>query len=246
MPKPTTGGKGDIELTKTGKWYVYKHTAPNGKVYIGITHTKPKYRWGKDGYGYRSNQHFAKAINKYGWENFAHEILFDGLTQEQAEQKETELISFYNSADPECGYNVALGGHALSKESRKKISETRKARGIKPWITGKHWSDEVKQKFSETRKGKPPRVWTDEQRKNLSKSKAGEGNANFGKPMRETCRAALLAANEKPVYKLDGETKTLYRSAKEAGLANGICNANITRCCKGQRSTAGGFKWCYA
>jgi len=231
---------------KLEKWCVYKHTAPNGKVYIGITHTKPKYRWGKGGYGYRSNQHFANAISKYGWENFAHEVLFDGLTQAQAEQKETELIAFYNSADPECGYNVALGGHALSEQSRRKISETRKAREIKPWITGKHWSEEVKQRLSETRKGKPGRVWTDEQREKLRKSKTGAGNANFGKPMSEANRAALLAAHEKAVCKIDGETKMFYKSAKEAGLANGICNANITRCCKGQRSTAGGFKWCYA
>lgn len=231
---------------KLEKWCVYKHTAPNGKVYIGITHTKPKYRWGKGGYGYRSNQHFANAISKYGWENFAHEVLFDGLTQAQAEQKETELIAFYNSADPECGYNVALGGHALSEQSRRKISETRKAREIKPWITGKHWSEEVKQRLSETRKGKPGRVWTDEQREKLRKSKTGAGNANFGKPMSEANRAALLAAHEKAVCKIDGETKMFYKSAKEAGFANGICNANITRCCKGQRSTAGGFKWCYA
>ena len=231
---------------KLEKWCVYKHTAPNGKVYIGITHTKPKYRWGKGGYGYRSNQHFANAINKYGWENFTHEILSDGLTQEQAERKETELISFYNSADPEYGYNVALGGHALSERSRQKIGETRKARGIKPWNTGKPWSDEVKQKFSETRKGKPGRIWTDEQKAKLSKSKTGAGNANFGKPMSEASRAALLSVHEKAVCKIDRETKTFYKSAKEAGIANGVCNENITRCCKGQRATAGGFKWCYA
>ena len=32
---------------------VYKHTCPNGKVYIGITGKKPKHRWGKDGSGYK-------------------------------------------------------------------------------------------------------------------------------------------------------------------------------------------------
>lgn len=40
---------------------VYKHTAPNGKVYIGITKQKPKYRWGR-GSGYRTNEHFTRAM----------------------------------------------------------------------------------------------------------------------------------------------------------------------------------------
>ena len=31
---------------------VYKHTSPNGKVYIGITKQNPKQRWG-NGSGYR-------------------------------------------------------------------------------------------------------------------------------------------------------------------------------------------------
>ena len=44
---------------------VYKHTAPNGKVYIGITSADVKDRW-KNGYGYYRNEHFFKAITKYG------------------------------------------------------------------------------------------------------------------------------------------------------------------------------------
>lgn len=29
------------------KYVVYKHTCPNGKVYIGITSQKPEHRWKK-------------------------------------------------------------------------------------------------------------------------------------------------------------------------------------------------------
>ena len=60
---------------------VYKHTSPNGKVYIGITSRKPEQRW-SNGYGYVKNKHFTHAINKYGWENIKHEILFSNLTKE--------------------------------------------------------------------------------------------------------------------------------------------------------------------
>ena len=67
---------------------VYKHTNKvNGKVYIGITYNKPEVRWGSNGIGYK-RQLFWNAIQKYGWDNFTHEILFES----QAYQKEIELI----------------------------------------------------------------------------------------------------------------------------------------------------------
>lgn len=54
---------------------VYKHTSPSNKVYIGITSQEPERRW-KNGNGYKKNLYFTKAIKKYGWDNFAHEILW--------------------------------------------------------------------------------------------------------------------------------------------------------------------------
>lgn len=86
---------------------VYKHTAPNGKSYIGITSKDPEVRW-KNGHGYQSQTKFYNAILKYGWDNFTHEILFDGLTKELACQRETELIRQYDSIRN--GYNVSTGG----------------------------------------------------------------------------------------------------------------------------------------
>lgn len=71
---------------------VYMHTCPNSKKYIGITCRNPLYRW-NHGNGYRRNEHFFRAIVKYGWDNIKHEILFDGLTEEEAEQKEKVLIA---------------------------------------------------------------------------------------------------------------------------------------------------------
>lgn len=88
---------------------VYKHTCPNGKVYIGITRQNPIKRW-KGGSGYKENKHFYSAILKYGWVNIKHEILYDELNEEQACVKEVELISKYNSNDREFGYNNSTGG----------------------------------------------------------------------------------------------------------------------------------------
>ena len=74
---------------------VYKHTAPNGKVYIGITKRKLEERW-EAGKGYKSNSLFYKAILKYGWANIKHEVIKSGLTKEEAEIAEIYYISLYN------------------------------------------------------------------------------------------------------------------------------------------------------
>lgn len=94
------------------KYSVYKHTSPNGKVYIGITKRIPKHRWGKNGRGYRNNKYFYSAIIKYGWDSFTHEILYSGISKEEAQRMEIDLISKYNSANGDFGYNLSLGGEA--------------------------------------------------------------------------------------------------------------------------------------
>ena len=55
---------------------IYKHTSPSGKSYIGIT-KQGKKRFGKDGNGYKKQRKFYNAIQKYGWDNFKHEIIED-------------------------------------------------------------------------------------------------------------------------------------------------------------------------
>ena len=55
-----------------------KHTSPKGKSYIGITKNTNK-RFGTNGNGYKNQPKFWNAIQKYGWENFTHEIIEDNL-----------------------------------------------------------------------------------------------------------------------------------------------------------------------
>ena len=91
------------------QWCVYKHTSPSGKVYIGITSQKPEHRW-NNGDGYKGRTYFWNAIQKYGWENFEHEILYTGLSKQEAGEKEKELIELYDSTDKNKGYNLSTGG----------------------------------------------------------------------------------------------------------------------------------------
>lgn len=96
------------------KWIVYEHLFPNGKRYIGITSKQPNQRW-ENGRGYTEEHQSAmyRAIQKYGWDNIQHNILFDNLTEKEAKQKEIELIEKFHTFIhdmPCCGYNMTKGG----------------------------------------------------------------------------------------------------------------------------------------
>ena len=111
------------------KYIVYKHIFPNKKAYIGITSKKPHKRW-QNGTGYSKEKQIVmyNAIQKYGWENIKHIILYENLSFEEASIKEIELIAKFHTyiRDPLCnGYNMSTGGegcrgHGMSKEGRER------------------------------------------------------------------------------------------------------------------------------
>lgn len=111
---------------------VYKHTSPSGKAYVGITRQRPEDRW-QGGLGYRHNDYFFRAILKYGWENFTHEILHAGLDKETACAIESEIIQAEMYNDKRFGYNITNGGETFrhSPESIQKMSERRKGKGLR-------------------------------------------------------------------------------------------------------------------
>lgn len=88
-------------------YLVYKHTSPTGKVYIGITKNLPNIRW-NEGAGYETQRKFYKAIQKFGWINFSHEIIAAGLTEEEAKKLERSLILEFRSNEATYGYNTQV------------------------------------------------------------------------------------------------------------------------------------------
>ena len=104
------------------EYCVYKHTSPSGKSYIGITKQRPSARW-KGGQGYKNNLYFYRAIKKYGWRNFTHEILASGLSKGVACELEAKLIEFGRYTDKRYGYNITAGGEVCTvpAETREKI-----------------------------------------------------------------------------------------------------------------------------
>jgi group I intron endonuclease len=133
--------KGEIEKP----YCVYQHTnKTTGKTYFGMTCQDPKRRWYK-GHGYRPQPHFYGDIEKYGWENFSHEIISTGLSEESAKELEIACIA---SVSQENLYNLSKGGCGSlgispSEETRRKISEA---------IMHKEVSPETRKKISEAKK----------------------------------------------------------------------------------------------
>lgn len=104
---------------------VYMHkleTEEGARRYIGITCTRPEYRW-NNGKGYIKNIYFWRAIEKYGWNAFEHIILFEGLSKEKACLKEMALIKLFNTTDSKNGFNLTSGGEhsELTEASKEKL-----------------------------------------------------------------------------------------------------------------------------
>ena len=134
-------------------YVVYVHqNKVNGKRYIGITNNTVK-RWCGKGKHYEGCPHFFNAIQKYGWDNFTHEVIERGLTLEEANERERFYIAKYKSTEKAHGYNITTGGdHA-------------------PTMLGKHHSEETKAKM---RKAALGRVISVEQRKRHSEAMKGK------------------------------------------------------------------------
>lgn len=94
-------------------YYLYKITNNiNGKIYIGITRD-PKQREYQH-FNMRSvkwNSLIAKAVDKYGKENFTFEVICIG-NREYISDLENKAISLYKSLVPN-GYNIKPGGETV-------------------------------------------------------------------------------------------------------------------------------------
>lgn len=104
---------------------IYKHTSPDNKVYIGMTGQSLKKRW-NNGNNYRNNKYFYRAIKKYWWDNFKHDILEKNLDYNNACEKEIYYIQKYNSTNPSYGYNLLLGGVIQDEKIREIMSKNNK------------------------------------------------------------------------------------------------------------------------
>lgn len=247
---------------------VYKHTAPNGKCYIGMTRQVPEDRW-QNGLGYRTQTRFYRAIVKYGWCNFQHEIVGNNLSLEQAEDLERRLIAEYRSWDKDYGYNIERGGNCrkeISPETREKLQRI-------------HATEEYRAKIIAANN----RRWSNpEAHRHMSELFSGERNPQYGKKLSAERKAALLTASrnakrtprtgenssfygkhhteeakrkisESRIGAKNGRARTVlcvetgisYGSIRDAYRETGVNFSSISKCCLGVATTAGGYHWVY-
>jgi group I intron endonuclease len=175
----------------------------NGKRYIGITSQKPTNRW-RNGSGYDKQPRFYAAIQKYGWDAFRHDILYTGLTQEEAERLEIQLIDKYETLNEDKGYNLSPGGVIFmpTDETRAKQSEARKG-----WVP----SEETRKRMSVAKRGKP---LSEEHRAHLSAAHIGRTSPNKGKTLTLECREKM-SLSRKGVPKSEAHRQKLAETARE-------------------------------
>lgn len=242
-------------------YYIYSHTSPSGKVYIGQT-VNIKRRWGYNGEHYKNKKSdgsyvqasFARAIDKYGWDNFIHTIILEGIPKSEADYAEKYLIKWYKLHG--LSYNISSGGEgcdaprpSLTEEQKKKISE----RLLKNHpMRGKHWSPEALAKITEANRN---RTYTPEQRAAMSKrarlfntgrKHTEEAKARMSQYRKEHPETWIGGWNKQEVhqYDLEGNYVASYSSAMEAANAIGKnINRDIGRCTKGLVLSAGGYFW---
>lgn len=212
---------------------MFIYTCPKGKVYIGITRNNPLKRW-QNGTGYRTYEYFTRAIKKYGWENFKHEILFTGLSEKEAKEKEIYLIAKYKSNQRKYGYNISSGGESRSGT---KLTEDHKEK-IRQGNLGKKVSEETRKKLSKSSK----RLWANPNFVEYMRAiNTGKNNKMYGRQM--TAEQKMKTSKQVMQFDKDGNLINEFISIHEANSITNVCRDSISKCCKGKFKQAGGYIW---
>ena len=243
---------------QTHDYTVYIHVnKENGMRYVGITAQKVSVRW-QNGNGYRKQEHFWRAIQKYGWDGFHHEIVASGLSAEDAYLLEKELIAKYKTADNRNGYNKSTGGEAGAKGVEKNDLQRRVAseslkrkwtdeafrRKIVECNLPKTQTEEARRKRAESHRGRRP---SEETRKRMSENRKGIKPPPFTEEHKARIREHH-AGGAAPLPVVCIETNELFSCINEAARKCRINKKQISGCCKGvpHYNTAGGLHWKYA
>ncbi|MCC8361011.1 NUMOD1 domain-containing DNA-binding protein [Salinimicrobium sediminilitoris] len=212
------------------KKIIYRVThKETGEVYIGTTQDLDKRRRdhiqkSKSGKGYR----FQEAIATHGPDAFEWEQIDSATSPNDAAEKERTYILYYDSK--ENGFNADCGGGIKKKIYQYDLQ------------TGELLK--VYENLAEA--GNAAGV----DRKTISKACLGEikSCAGYNWSYRLYVNYTSLEDNrKKSVYQFSKEGKYLksYKSVAEASRLTGINKSSIAKCCRGEFSVAGNFRWEY-
>ena len=215
------------------KYTVYMHINKiNQKRYIGITSQTVNRRWRKDGQGYKQCKLFYRAIKKYGWDNFEHIILQEGLTEEEAKKEEHRLIAKYKSNNKYYGYNLTDGGETthFNEEAIEHIKEGVRKNPLT--IDRKKLSASIQNFWDNV---------SDEYRKQWGEM-VKKQNQN---PATKRARCAFMRSDRNPRLQPVKciETGVCYHSTGEAASAMNENISTFHKLWSGHQKTAWGYHW---
>jgi group I intron endonuclease len=226
---------------KNKHFIIYKITnLVTGMIYIGLTTNPADVRLSQHGY---DNGYIARAIRKYGRENFTIIVVLRCSNMTDLKEKEKFCIRIFNSLTPN-GYNLTKGGEEgkeYSEETLQRMSEGQKRRWAQGngtenslkalndpnrpgWNLGLKMSKEHCQKLSEAHMGY---TMPQSQRDAI-------GKANKGKPHKDS-------AGVKRIDVKTGEIK-IYNSFKDTEK-DGFNRSNVWRAATEKRKTNRKYKW---
>lgn len=235
--------------------YIHRNKI-NNKVYIGITKQKPEKRWKHDGFGYKSQLKFWRAIQKYGWDNFEHIIFAKKLTELEASFLEQDLINKFNAI--ENGYNVSPGG-STTNHSKETLEKMRKS------MTGKTQTQQTKNKISNSQYHNNIKLQVYCVEKNKVYNSIAEASKETGidkSSISRVCKGIQKTAGgyhwsysgEQPKFFIDKRYKPIYcittnkfyKSISDAARDTNSDISNIKKVCDGKYKTTNKLKWRYA
>lgn len=237
--------------------YIYKITAPNGKVYIGQTMNvkNRRYNYGKN--SFKLQVKLWNSCQKYKWspkDNF--EIIEECLCGENKvylNEREQYWINYYDSFKN--GLNCNEGGHGNighkhSEESKqkmsnsaKKYSEIRSLR-LSKRMTGSKLSEKTKKKISTKLTG----IKRDEDfRKKMSDIGKKRIMSECTKNKISKNKTGLISSRRKKICQLtlNGDLIKIWDYSGIAEKELEIPKGKISAVCLGNRKTTGGYKWKY-
>lgn len=207
---------------------VYKLTDPKGKVYIGMTGKPVEKRWDK-GRGYSRDTPIRTAIDSIGWDAFEKTILCEKLTKAGAENLEKWFVEYYDSMDPEKGYNRYTGGSrtgakasVCSRELHRRTNQAKVAENPECCRINRELVLAYYRAHPEARQRIALQV--------TAYLKTPEGR-----------KFAVASTRPRPVRCI--ETGEIYRSQRAAEKITGFYG--IHKVCSGIQSMSGGYHWEY-
>lgn len=243
-----------------GKIYLAQCLLGKRKIYVGQTFRSLQARI--DNHKKASTilqDHFHRALNKYGFENFKWELLAEDIPIEELDDWEMYYIWLYQSYT--YGYNLTTGGNSKGKELseivRQKMSDSRKKYIrehpelrdlLRKKFLGKTRSEKIKIKISEKLKNRKfsEEFFIKKRNKRYITNGKESRQVNLGEELPEgwffgrtfLYHAPLTRSNFKKVQCV--ETGKIFASVAEARRCTG---ANNIRYAIRENKTSNGYHW---